>query len=53
MNIDPQNITPTTDEVTVTIDVPMSQNAWIFPKFTATTVLTSSATLKTERASGL
>ena len=53
VDILPPTITPATDEVTVTIDVPMNQNGWIFPRFTSTTVMTSSSTLKTERANGL
>ena len=50
VDIDPSNITPSTEEITVTIDVPMAQNGWIFPRFSAATIMTSSATLKTERA---
>ena len=50
VDIDPSNITPSTEEITVTIDVPMAQNGWIFPRFSAATIMSSSATLKTERA---
>jgi hypothetical protein len=36
--------------VTVTVDVPMIDNALVVAKFTGKTTLRSSATLRTERA---
>jgi len=50
ITVDPSNITASTEKVTVTIDVPMKQNALVVPKFTSKTKLTSTATLRTERA---
>jgi Flp pilus assembly protein TadG len=46
----PAVLTSTTDEVTVTVDVPMKDNALVVPKFTKKTTLHGSATLRTERA---
>jgi Flp pilus assembly protein TadG len=50
ISITPSAITPETDSVTVEIDVPMNRNGLIVPRFTSTTTLQSSATLRTERA---
>lgn len=50
INITPNNITNATTEVTVAIDVPMSSNGLLTPRFTGKTVLHSESTLKTERA---
>ena len=48
--ITPSSITPTTKEVTVAIDLPMSSNGLIVPRFTGKTTLHSESTLRTERA---
>lgn len=45
----PGTITPETEEVTVTINVPLDQNGWVVPKFTRGKSLTSRSTLRTER----
>jgi Flp pilus assembly protein TadG len=50
INISPAAITPETDEVTVTIDVPLAQNAIIVPRFTSNGTIHSSCTLRTERS---
>jgi Flp pilus assembly protein TadG len=50
INITPSNITNSTTEVTVAIDIPMSSNGLITPRFTGKTTLHSESTLKTERA---
>ncbi len=50
INITPATITSTTPEVTVAIDVPMSSNGLIVPRFTSTTTLHSSTSMQTERA---
>ncbi len=50
IKITPNPVTTATKEVTVTVDLPMSKNGLILPKFTKGTVLHSEATLKTERA---
>ncbi|MEX2317001.1 MAG: TadE family protein, partial [Pirellulales bacterium] len=50
VTITPPTITPTTDKVTVKIDVPMNQNGLILPRFTGSKVLQSSSTLRTERS---
>src|SRR3954468_13265613 len=49
INITPSSITNSTTEVTVAIDIPMSSNGLITPRFTGKTVLHSESTLKTER----
>src|SRR3954454_11449741 len=50
INITPSTITNATTEVTVAIDIPMSSNGLITPRFTGKTMLHSVSTLKTERA---
>ena len=50
VSVSPAAIGPETDEVTVTIDVPMNQNGWITPRFTRGTTIRAVSTLKTERA---
>lgn len=40
---------PTDTSVTVTIDVPMKTNGWIAPRFTKSTTIHATSTLKTER----
>ena len=49
INVTPNNITNSTTEVTVAIDVPMNSNGLITPRFTSKTTLHSESTLKTER----
>lgn len=50
ITITPAVITTATKEVTVSIDVPMSGNGLITPKFTKKQTLHSKSTLRTERA---
>ena len=50
ISITPATLTTSTDEVTVAIDVPMSKNGLIVPRFSKKTVLHSESTLRTERA---
>jgi Flp pilus assembly protein TadG len=50
ITITPTTLTTSTDEVTVAIDVPMSKNGLIVPRFSKKTVLHSESTLRTERA---
>jgi len=50
ISIPPANITASTTEVTVAVDIPMSSNGLITPRFTGKTTLHSESTLKTERA---
>lgn len=49
VTVTPPLLTPDTKEVTVDVDVPMSRNALVVPRFTSTKTLHSSATLRTER----
>ncbi len=49
VTVSPPVIDLNTDEVTVTVDVPMKDNALVVPKFTSNTTLRGSATLRTER----
>ena len=42
--------TPDTEEITVTIDVPMNQNGWLTPRFTKNKSIRAMSRLKTERA---
>lgn len=50
ITITPATITTSTKEVTVSIDIPMSKNGLIVPKFSKKTVLHAESTLHTERA---
>ena len=50
VTITPATITSATTAVTVAVDLPMSSNGLITPRFTGKTVLHSQSTLKTERA---
>lgn len=49
VTVNPATLGPNTNQITVTIDVPMSQNGWITPKFTATQNMRAVSTLKAER----
>jgi Flp pilus assembly protein TadG len=50
INVTPSTVTPQTDEVTVTIDIPMSSNGLIVPRFTGNTVINAVSTMRTERS---
>lgn len=50
ITITPATITTATKEVTVTIDIPMSKNGLIVPKFSKKSTLHAESTLRTERA---
>jgi len=50
VTVTPSVLTPETGQVTVEIDIPMSSNGLIVPRFTGSTVLHSTSTLRTERA---
>lgn len=49
VTITPGTLTPETDEITVDISIPMNRNGLIAPRFTKSTVIRASATLRTER----
>lgn len=51
--VTPDPITTTTEEVTVSISVPLDQNAWVAPKFAAGATIIRSSTLRTERYRGI
>jgi Flp pilus assembly protein TadG len=50
VTVDPSTLTSSTNEVTVSIDIPMKVNALVVPRFTGTKTLHSEATVRTERA---
>jgi len=50
VTVNPTTLGPNTNQITVTVDVPMDQNGWITPKFTASRIMRAVSTLKTERA---
>jgi len=50
VTITPSTITTTTKKVTVAIDIPMSKNGLIIPKFSKSSTLHAESTLRTERA---
>jgi Flp pilus assembly protein TadG len=50
VKVTPTVITPDTEEITVTIDIPMAKNGLIVPRFSGKKTLSSSSTLRTERA---
>ncbi len=49
ITISPGVITEAASEVTVDIDIPMSQNGWVTPNFTSGQTLHAESTLRTER----
>ncbi len=49
VSVNPAVLTPDTQQITVMVDVPMDQNGWITPKFTAGRLMHSESTLKAER----
>lgn len=50
VTITPATLGPEADEINVRVDVPLSQNGWIVPKFTSGKTLSAQSTLRTERA---
>jgi Flp pilus assembly protein TadG len=50
VTIKPTTLGPEVDSVNVQVDVPLSKNGWIVPKFTRGKTLTAETTLRTERA---
>lgn len=50
VTVTPGTITSTTDKVTVKVDIPVNSNALILPKFAKGKTITSSSTMRTERA---
>ncbi|MGI9430519.1 MAG: TadE/TadG family type IV pilus assembly protein [Bythopirellula sp.] len=49
VTVNPANIGPNTQQITVTVDIPLGQNGWITPRFTGSTNMRSQSTLKAER----
>ena len=49
VTVNPAILGPETEEVVVTIDIPMSQNGWFIPRFSTKKTLRSQSRLKTER----
>lgn len=50
VRVTPATITPDVDRITVTVNVPLDQNGWITPKFTAARTIRATSTLRTERS---
>lgn len=50
VTVSPATITSSTDKITVTIDVPMADNALVIPKFTGKKSIHATSTMRTERA---
>jgi Flp pilus assembly protein TadG len=50
VSVSPTTITSSTPQVSVTVDIPVSSNALIVPRFTGGKTLRSTSTLRTERA---
>ena len=49
VTVNPATIGPNTDQITVTVDIPIGQNGWITPRFTGAQTMSASSTLKAER----
>lgn len=47
--VNPAILGPSTDEITVTVNVPMAANGWITPRFTRAHTMQAVSTLKAER----
>ena len=52
ITVSPSTLTPDTEEITVTVEIPMGQNGWITPRFTGARTLRAQSTLKAERTRG-
>jgi Flp pilus assembly protein TadG len=50
VSVTPATLGPEVDRITVTVDVPMNENGWITPRFTRSTTIRATSTLRTERA---
>lgn len=50
VTINPKTLGPEVDSINVRIDIPLSQNGWVVPRFTQSSTLTAQSTLRTERA---
>jgi Flp pilus assembly protein TadG len=50
VTVSPSTLTPSTTSITVTIDVPMKDNALVIPKFTGKKTIRATSTMRTERA---
>ena len=50
VTINPTALGPEVDSINVRIDIPLSQNGWVVPRFTRGSTLTAQSTLRTERA---
>jgi Flp pilus assembly protein TadG len=49
VTVNPSTLTPTTTQVTVTVEVPLSSNGWIVPKFFTQSKLSRACTLAREK----
>ena len=49
IDFNPRTITRDTEEVTVTVSLPLDRNGWVVPRFTRGKTLTSRSTMRTER----
>ncbi len=49
VTVNPTTLGPNTNQITVTVDIPLDQNGWITPKFTASQSIRAVSTLKAER----
>ncbi len=48
VSVNPPTLGPDVDSVSVTVEVPMAQNGWIAPRFSAAATMRSVATMRTE-----
>lgn len=53
VTVNPATLDASTEEVTVTVDVPMNQNGYIVPRFSRNRTITRSSRLRTERLTGI
>ncbi|MDH3718486.1 MAG: pilus assembly protein [Planctomycetota bacterium] len=49
ISINPTSLDDDDQSVTVTVDLPVNQNAWVFPRFTGNKTVRGTSTLRTER----
>ena len=52
VNVSPSDITNATEEVKVTVKIPMADNTWIMPMFSGDKVIIKKITLARERTTG-
>lgn len=49
ITVSPAVLGPSVKKISVTVEIPLNENGWVAPRFSANNLLTRTATLRTER----